>query len=284
MHSALVASQSAAFGRLVNNANFKEGQTHHAELEKIEEETFIRFFQYAYTGKYDEGEVEPPPVDAEPAKPTTVEADSWPEAGLAISGWGFAASSSGKKKKSNMKGKSTFSGWDDPVPEEEPAPDPIPTPPKGIYDPTSRTIVFEALAQKFVKRVSTLSALTPNPTNKIQIGGPATSNPYLLHAKIFVFADYWGVTGLKEVSLRKLSAALQEVGLLVNTKWVRDRLVTLVEYCHEEPRPEELVTLVHLYAAFRLPQLWESEKFRELYGHHTELSVALMKAVVESGL
>ena len=90
--------------------------------------------------------------------------------------------------------------------------------------------------------------------------------------------------GLKEVSLWKLSSALQDVGLLVNTKWVRDCLVALVEYCHEEPRPGELVTLVHLYASFRLPQLWESEKFQELLGHHAELSVALMRAVVESRL
>lgn len=190
-------------------------------------------------------------------------------------------SSLSKKKKKISKG----SIWDEPVEEarliEEPAP--LRAPPRGLYDQTTRTIVFEALAQKFVKRVSTLAAPASTP-NRIQVGGPATSNPYLLHAKVFVFADYWGVTGLKGVSLRKLSNALQDVGLLVNTKWVRDRLVALVEYCHEEPRPEELITLVHLYAAFRLPQLWESEKFQELFRHHTELSVALMRAVVESGL
>jgi len=162
---------------------------------------------------------------------------------------------------------------------------PICTTVKGIYDKTTRTIVFEALSQKFAIRVLILVAgRISTPTNNIQVGGPAISNPYLLHAKVFVFADYWGVIGLKKVSLRELSSVLQEVGLLINTKWVRDRLVVLVEYCYEEPRLEELVTLVYLYASFRLPQLWESEKFQELFGHHAELSVALMQAVVESGL
>jgi len=284
MHSALVASQSAAFERLVNNSNFKEGQNYRAELENIQEETFIRFLQYAYTGKYDEGEVQATPVDDEPieaiaAEPEPEESepgpgpraepDPDPEAiKSADDSWGFPTSSSTKGlKKKKQRG-------------------PIRTTPKGIYDQTTRTIVFEALSQKFATSVSIIAAggISTHATTKIQVGGPATSNPYLLHAKVFVFADYWGVAGLKEVSLRKLSSALQEVGFLINTKWVRDRLIVLVEYCYEEPRPEELVTLVNLYASFRLPQLWESEKFQELFGHHAELSVALMRAVVESGL
>lgn len=269
IHSALVASQSPAFERLVNNINFKEGQGCHADLENVEEETFIRFFQYAYTGKYDEGEVEPPPVDDEPTEPIGPEP---PEPVTSVEdSWGFGASSSSKKKKV------VKSGWalDEPAPTR--------ATPKGIYDQTCRTIVFEALAQKFVKKVSKL-AVEVSTTNKIQVGGPATSNPYLLHAKVFVFADYWGVPGLKEVSLCKLGSALQDVGLLVNTKCVRDRLVALVEYCYDEPRPEELLSLVHLYAAFRLPQLWESVKFQELFGDYKELSIALMGAVVKSGL
>lgn len=293
MHSALVASQSPAFERLVNNSNFKEGQSYHAELGNIEEETFIRFLQYAYTGKYDEGEVQAPPADKGPIEASAAGPGPEPEpepepvpkpVKPAYDSWGFGTSSSAKK---NLKRKGPKTArWDEHTyvePAEEATP--IRTTPEGIYDQTTRTIVFEALSQKFATRVSILAAGGISiPANKIQVGGPATSNPYLLHAKVFVFADYWGVTGLKEVSLRKLSSALQEVGLLVNTKWVRDRLVALVEYCYEEPRPEELVSLVHLYASFRLPQLWESEKFQELFRRHAELSVALMRAVVESGL
>ncbi|KAK0617670.1 P-loop containing nucleoside triphosphate hydrolase protein [Immersiella caudata] len=241
MHSALVASQSPTFERLVNNTNFKEGQSCRVDLENVEEETFIRFSQFAYTGKYDEGEVEAPPVDDEPVNPP-----SEPLAPAEDDSWGFGVTSTGKKKKGK-------SGWTS----DEPAP--LSAGPKGIYDQTSRTIVFEALAQKFVKRVSKLAAGPSTDTKKIQVGGRATSNPYLLHAKIFVFADYWGVTGLKEVSLCKLSSALQDVGSRVNTKGVRDRLVALVEYCYNEPRPEELLELVDLYAAFRLPQLWSRE-------------------------
>ncbi|KAK0634074.1 hypothetical protein B0T14DRAFT_576464 [Immersiella caudata] len=111
------------------------------------------------------------------------------------------------------------SGW---APDE---PAPTRATPKGIYDQTCRTI------------------------------RSATSNPYLLHAKVFIFTDYWGVPGLKEVSLCKLSSALQDVGLLVNTKCMRDRLIALVEYCYDKPQPEELLSLIHLYATFKLPQL-----------------------------
>jgi len=175
---------------------------------------------------------EPTEAQKEPPEPMTAVDD----------GWGFGASMASKKKKAGR------SGW------ASDEPTPIRATPKGIYDQTSRTIVFEALAQKFVKMVSTL-AVGVSATNKIQVGGRATSNPYLLHAKVFVFADYWGVAGLREVSLCKLGSALQDVGLLVNTKCVRDRLVALVEYCYDGPRPEEMLSLAHLYAAFRIPQL-----------------------------
>ena len=105
MHSALVASQSPAFERLVNNGNLKEGQSYHAELENIEEETFTRFLQYAYTGKYDEGEVQAPPVDDEPVE--TIAAEPEPEPELvksAYDSWGIRGSSSAKK---NLKKKGT---------------------------------------------------------------------------------------------------------------------------------------------------------------------------------
>ncbi|KAK0645424.1 hypothetical protein B0T16DRAFT_492583 [Cercophora newfieldiana] len=51
IHPALVANQSLALERLVNG-NFKEAQECHSELESVDEETFIYFIQFAYTGSY----------------------------------------------------------------------------------------------------------------------------------------------------------------------------------------------------------------------------------------
>lgn len=52
IHSALVARQSPVLNTLINNTNFKEAGDGYAELESVDEKTFIDFIQYAYTGSY----------------------------------------------------------------------------------------------------------------------------------------------------------------------------------------------------------------------------------------
>ncbi|KAK0705596.1 hypothetical protein B0H67DRAFT_687730 [Lasiosphaeris hirsuta] len=51
IHSALMADQSAAFDQPVNGS-FKEARDFHVELDDVDEETLLCFFQYAYTGEY----------------------------------------------------------------------------------------------------------------------------------------------------------------------------------------------------------------------------------------
>lgn len=154
---------------------------------------------------------------------------------------------------------------------------------KGKYDSTSTAIVFQALGEKFMKKIATLTVDdSPETIRTMQLGGTPTLNPFLTHARVFVFADYWGITMLRDISLERLGKALKDAS--VNTRVVRDRVVALVDYCYEDARPEELVSLVKMYAAFKLPQLWESGKFREIFGDNKELSVSLVGTVVESGL
>ncbi|KXX80954.1 Rho-related BTB domain-containing protein 3 [Madurella mycetomatis] len=53
VHSAIVARQSRVLNTLVNG-NFSEAPEGHATLESVDEQTFVSFIQYAYTGDYSE--------------------------------------------------------------------------------------------------------------------------------------------------------------------------------------------------------------------------------------
>jgi hypothetical protein len=52
IHSAVVAHQSTALSSLVNG-EMKEARDFHVTWESVDEETFIHFSQYTYTGDYD---------------------------------------------------------------------------------------------------------------------------------------------------------------------------------------------------------------------------------------
>ncbi|KAK4445145.1 hypothetical protein QBC34DRAFT_413612 [Podospora aff. communis PSN243] len=256
MPVALVAAQSPALERLVNG-DFIEAQEHHAEFETVEEETFLRFVRYAYTGKYYEDEIDDPtPEDADDSaegkadgevegEPTAKEEDIW--------GWGRVPTGTGKKAKQK-------------------------------HGNTAKIIVFQALGDKFTKKVAKLVAddAADSDHPDIRLGGLPTRNPFLSHAMVFVFADYWGIERLKVLALHSLGKALNEA--LITKKVARDQIVALIEYCCEDARPEKLMALVVAFAAFKLPQLWLSERFQEILGDNRELSVAVFRAIVESGL
>ncbi|KAK4119586.1 hypothetical protein N657DRAFT_581455, partial [Parathielavia appendiculata] len=53
VHSALVEDQSAALDKLINNDKFREATDGYATLPKVNEETFVCFVQFAYTGNYE---------------------------------------------------------------------------------------------------------------------------------------------------------------------------------------------------------------------------------------
>ncbi|PHH79273.1 hypothetical protein CDD80_5268 [Ophiocordyceps camponoti-rufipedis] len=53
LHSALVSRQSAVLDNLVNG-DFREAKNKEAVLEDVDEHTFVRFCEFAYTGDYSE--------------------------------------------------------------------------------------------------------------------------------------------------------------------------------------------------------------------------------------
>ncbi|KAG6129386.1 hypothetical protein E4U38_005150 [Claviceps purpurea] len=68
----------------------------------------------------------------------------------------------------------------------------------------------------------------------------------IAHAKIFIFADCYGVAGLLDLAMRKLHKAL--CGFLLSRERLND-IVSLVRFCYERPCPEKLKRLVTSYSA-----------------------------------
>ncbi|KAK4445485.1 hypothetical protein QBC34DRAFT_384284 [Podospora aff. communis PSN243] len=277
--SILVAAQSPVLDRLVNG-EFNEAQCRESRLEDIEEETFIRFIEYAYTGSYGDADNQLKAVVGAyptPSKPVSMR-DPWSsslaaladspaeEAPLAVEDdhWGFAVARSSKKVKKGKKGESSNALSIVATPQ-------IPANPA----------MFQPLGKTFDNEVCSLKVTGASPVIAHRPGNSA-ANPFVAHARVFVFADYWGITSLRNLSLQALAAELKAA--TPENVGVRDKIVELVEYCFEDVRPEELVKLAVRYAAFRLPHLWSSNKFQGIFADNKDLSMGLVGNIVQAAI
>ena len=105
-------------------------------------------------------------------------------------------------------------------------------------------------------------------------------NHFLSHARVFIFADFWGITSLRQLSLQKLGQSLEGLQL-TNSTMVEEvkEVAALLEYCYEA-RPKELMSMALLYAACKIDELWKSERFQEVLVRHGELARALLGAMI----
>jgi len=259
IHSALIAAQSPALDRLINS-DFSEAQSCHVDLDTVDEGTFLRFVQYAYTGEYDDSVVAEHQPDASPD-----------DGSGSTSGLGEPQEEEAIKDEVDTPAPESPVNWYDLKPKKK----------KKVTVP--KVVIFQSLGEKFASKTAGLNGagdvspqceITPLRTELIP-------NLYLSHAKVFVFADYWGITRLRGLALQKLGKALGEVNVMKSKK--KAEIVELVEYCFEDVRPEELVSLVLLYAGYKLRQLWGSERFREVFGRYGELAAGLVGVIVDAG-
>ncbi|KAG6125310.1 hypothetical protein E4U38_007803 [Claviceps purpurea] len=72
------------------------------------------------------------------------------------------------------------------------------------------------------------------------------SELFISHAKIFVFAQYYGVEALMGLSMRRLHKALCGFGL--SRERIGD-ILALIRYCYDRPGPEKLKKMVASYSA-----------------------------------
>ncbi|KAK5996224.1 hypothetical protein PT974_04655 [Cladobotryum mycophilum] len=99
------------------------------------------------------------------------------------------------------------------------------------------------------------------------------TNVFLSHSRLYVFAEYYGIVDLMEISLNQLHRTL------IKFKLYEERIndiVALIGYYYENLVPETLREFVILYASYKMEKLWMSEKFRALVEAHGELSGALI--------
>ena len=245
IHYALISTQCPALDHFVNGAFTEAKESHaHLDMEAVSEETFVLFTQFAYTGDYH-------PRDA-PYKTTIVE---WPAETL-------------------------------PSPTDEMGPSGL-FGTKKIRCSTCSTYRAELKELKATKKSSsTLWAdfgKAASPTSlKSEAGRLGTSRPssnaLLSHARLYVFADCYGIPRLEELSFHKLTQEL--VHLTLEEKGTRDFLETL-EYSLDEPAPHKLQNHIIMYAACKISVLWKNTKFQDLMVSHRELAIGLMGHVVQ---
>jgi hypothetical protein len=96
-------------------------------------------------------------------------------------------------------------------------------------------------------------------------------------ARLYVFADYYGVTPLMNITLNRLGR-----GLMGSYAWREEPgvIVALLRYCYDAPASDKLKSLVVLYAACRARDLWKNNDFQELVLGDRELNLALMNQLM----
>lgn len=214
-------------------------------MDSVDEETFICFIRYAYTGRY--GTEGPEGADAS--------SDASSDESEHRSIWGASkVSVKGKKKGKGAVAEPQFDSFE--------------------LNGARKSKLWE----QFKRRVSTLHVSDEVPY-LITLVRRAPGNVFLSHAKVFVFAEYWGVTRLRELSLQKLGKLLETAEL---TKGKVEEVAALMEYGYDEPRPEELTSLLLLYSASKIDKLWKSERFRDVLSRHGELTFSLVGTMVET--
>ncbi|KAG5956617.1 hypothetical protein E4U56_006491, partial [Claviceps arundinis] len=69
---------------------------------------------------------------------------------------------------------------------------------------------------------------------------------FIPHAGIFVFAQYYGVEELMDLSIQRLHEAL--CGFSLSRERIGE-ILALIRYCYDQPGPEKLKRMVAMYSA-----------------------------------
>ncbi|KFY95100.1 hypothetical protein V500_02951 [Pseudogymnoascus sp. VKM F-4518 (FW-2643)] len=185
VHAAAIAKQSQALDRLINGP-MEEAQTRIARLEDVHEDTFVRVCQFAYTGDYETPVFIQRPESGLPDKPPNVDANELgeiveePEPERAepepeIDVWSSFGAKRQKKPKKSSKSRVLRDSFD-----------------KKNFD--VETPRLGTLYRCEVRQNSTAEE--------------DYTSVFLGHARLYVFADKWGIEALKTLSLHKLHKTL----------------------------------------------------------------------------
>ena len=99
----------------------------------------------------------------------------------------------------------------------------------------------------------------------------------LSYAKVYVFADCYGIVPLMTLTFNKLHESL------VNLNCHAESLagfVTLMQYCYETPAPDDLKNIVVLLAACEVEWLQKNKQFEDLLEAHAQMGRDMFWAVL----
>ncbi|KAI1493515.1 hypothetical protein F5X96DRAFT_185450 [Biscogniauxia mediterranea] len=250
IHADLLSNLSKPLGALVNN-QMKESNTGVAEWPEVEEETFVCFCQFAYTGGYDE------PVSA-----------MLPKA------------------KDEPREKVSGPSYDAEEAEEIILPEPT-TQVHDFFNDREITPPRGRNSDRTWNQFKSLSYAVPAKPNEDPKPPPAPLSEVLLsHARLYVLADYYDIQDLMTLSLQKLHRLLVSADL--GTGWA-DAVVELVAYSYPNTADkgygasgyDELRTLLAKYIACRVEIFWGKPAFRDLLAEYGELSAAVIGHMIQ---
>ncbi|KAG6002198.1 hypothetical protein E4U21_003329 [Claviceps maximensis] len=274
IHSALVACQSAVLAQLING-DMKEATEGSVVWEHVDEQTFIRFSQYAYMGIYRYPSFRPGPPDKADCG-NAVDNPQTNDGAVFVDVWSFPTkkSSQSKMKKKKKSSESRIRGYceacDEPITEPEPEPEPeqvIRYKEKG-----------KGLWASFEKQLSSTEPyMVMRQALPRDDGEDNDAELLLCHARLYVFADCYDITPLMRLSLCTLHHVLVKVP---QSDDMTRMVVKLLRYCYENDMPDALKDVVVGYAACRVEHLWKSEDFQLLMCDHGNLGVALVGALL----
>jgi hypothetical protein len=248
MHSAVVESQSPALNAFVNNTNFTEARDGHAELQDVDEDTFIAFVQYAYTGTFEVAGTtanslqSPKSKTAESRTCDKYDDDDW--------GGRYDARPARYKVAARRRRPDPWQTFTTAVDEARP---------QG-YNPPSETITISP--------------------------GDDVADILIRYARLCVFADCYCISRLMGLSLYSLGQTLIALDLKADkggdTEDRVEDVVALLRFCYNgDPTPDVLKSLILRYVACNAEILWKNKGFQMLLGAHAELGASLVGLLVE---
>ncbi|KAM5347236.1 hypothetical protein ACJ41O_010241 [Fusarium nematophilum] len=249
IHKDLVARQSRALDVLVNGP-MVEAQEGCVRWKDVDEETFNRFFRFMYTGDY------------AGAKPTLRD-------GLR------AEEEDGEEDEEEEEEEEEEEDEEEDEEEEEP---PIPGERPTTGSEYTPWMYFSSGPDR-----RTHSAMSTTFAGLFNGEEHECGKAFVSHAKVYLFAECYGIEELKRLSAMKLWQLLGDYR--VDEAGVAD-VVYLVDFVYGNtagellPGCEQLGRVVSVFAACCVEKLWEGEEFRELVKEGGEFVVALMREMM----
>ncbi|KAI1460394.1 hypothetical protein F4805DRAFT_392030 [Annulohypoxylon moriforme] len=241
IHSELVAQASKPLWILVNG-EWKEGKEGVVEWSEVDEETFSRFCEFAYTGNYHAAEpIHDTPsallgIEEKPSSEEVIEASSTAESRLEREPedqWSTWATSTKVKK-------------------------------KGIKSGISKK---DTMLEAF--RTGDRECILPEvPTSNLN---PSTdySEVLLSHTHLYAFADCYDIEKLMILCVRKLRAQLILFNLHGGAR--ANDIAQLIDYSYKNTRSESFMqdnlrSMLSTYVACHIEELWSNVYFQDVLG------------------